>query len=104
MDVAGKSAVAVREAVSDFVELVARAVLGGVGVAVLMAVAILALSGGAQAATAKLDDAKSGTLLLRTEEAGIYSVAPQVSTEIGIRVSGMVARTRVTQLFHNPAA
>ena len=67
-----------------------------------MAVAILALSGGAVAAG--LNDAKTGTLLFRTGEAGQYVAAPKVSTEVGIAVHGMVARTTVTQVFHNPAA
>lgn len=42
----GFKAVQVREAVIDFTELMAKAVVGGVGVAVAMAVAILALTGG----------------------------------------------------------
>ncbi len=47
MDVTGRKGVPIREAVIDFTELMAKAVVGGVGVAVAMAVAILVLTGGA---------------------------------------------------------
>ena len=88
--------------VRDMAGLVARAFFGGLGAAVAMSLAILALSAGAQAAT--LNDAKTGELLLRSSTAGEYTVAPRVSTEVAIEVSGMVARTRVTQHFHNPGS
>src|SRR5947209_14119644 len=60
--------VAVREAMVDFVELLAKALLSGVGVALAMAVAILALSGGAMAAsnTVRINDTRTGTLLFPT--------------------------------------
>jgi Ca-activated chloride channel family protein len=86
----------------DWAGLVARAFFGGLGAAVAMSLAILALSAGAQAAT--LNDAKTGELFLRTPTAGEYTVAPRVATEVAIEVSGMVARTRVTQHFHNPGS
>jgi len=41
-----KPAVDVRDATIDFVELVAKAMLSGIGIAVAMAVAILVLTGG----------------------------------------------------------
>ena len=44
----GARAVMMRQAMGDLVELVARAVVSGVGVAVVMAVAILALAGGSR--------------------------------------------------------
>lgn len=88
--------------IGDMIELVFRAFVGGVAAAVAMSLAILALSATAQAAT--LDDAKTGELLLRTTTAGQYTVAPRVATEVAIEVSGMVARTRVTQHFHNPGS
>jgi Ca-activated chloride channel family protein len=49
-----------------------------------------------------VNDAKTGTLLLRT--GGELQPAPTVSTEVAIEVSGVIARTRVTQVFHNPGA
>ena len=89
-----------REALLDFAELVAKAFFGGLGVAIAMAVAILVLSPSAQAAGLP-GDAKTGTLMLRTTD-GAYLPAPKVSTEVGIEVVGMVARTRVSQVFQNP--
>jgi Ca-activated chloride channel family protein len=88
--------------VADMAELVARAFFGGLAAAVAMGAAILALSANAQAAT--LNDTKTGELLLRTDAAGQYATAPKVSTEVAIEVSGMVARTRVTQHFDNPGS
>jgi Ca-activated chloride channel family protein len=102
---AGRGTVQVQQAMVDFMELLAKAVLGGVGVAVVMSVAILMLSVEAHAAdTVGLNDAKSGELLFASGEAGRFVAAPKVSTEVAIEVHGMVARTRVTQVFHNPAA
>ena len=88
----------IQDLIEDFVELIAKAFFGGLGVAIVMSLAILAFSSTAQAA--KLNDAKAGQLLLSTD-AGTgaeaeFTVAPQVSTEIAIDVTGMVARTRVT--------
>jgi hypothetical protein len=45
-----------REAWVDFVELLAKAFFGGLGVAIVMAVVILAVSPGAQAASARVPD------------------------------------------------
>lgn len=87
-------------AVRDFIELVAKALLSGIGVGVAMALAILALSSAAQAAG--INDAKTGTLLLRSGDA--YAAAPKMSTEVAVEVTGIIARTRVTQVFHNPGA
>jgi Ca-activated chloride channel family protein len=96
----------IQDLIGDFVELIAKAFFGGLGVAVAMSLAVLAFSSGAQAA--KLNDAKAGQLLLSTDAGTApdaeFTVAPQVSTEIAIDVTGMVARTRVTQFFHNPGS
>ena len=81
----------------------AKAFFGGLGIAIAMALAILLLTPAAQAAgLASPNDAKTGTLLLKTD--GAYAAAPKVQTEVGIEVSGMVARTRVAQVFHNPGS
>ena len=87
-------------AITDFVELVAKALLSGIGVGVAMGIAILALSTGAQAAS--VNDARTGTLLFHTSQG--KTPAPKVSTEVAVEVTGMIARTRVTQVFHNPGA
>ena len=94
--------VKLQDAIGDLVELVAKAFFGGLGAAVAMSLAILMLSASVQAAT--VNDAKAGTLLLRTGGPDGLAVAPQVSTEVAIEVTGMIARTRVTQLFHNPGS
>jgi len=91
-----------REAILDFAELAAKAFFGGLGVAVAMALAILALAPSAQAAGMP-GEAKTGTLWLQQADGGA-ALAPKVSTEVGIDVTGMVARTRVSQVFHNPAS
>ena len=92
----------IEDLIADFAELIAKAAFGGLGAAVVMSIAILALSATAQAAT--LADAKAGALLLHTATPGQYDVAPQLSTEVAIEVTGMIARTRVTQHFHNPGS
>jgi Ca-activated chloride channel family protein len=89
------------QAIGDFAKLVAKAFVGGLGAAVLMSLAILALVPSARAASPA--DAKAGALFFRGE-GGAYEPAPQVSTEIAVEVTGMVARTRVIQRFHNPGS
>ena len=48
------------------------------------------------------DNAPPGSLLLETDRHGLYLPAPQLDTEIHLRVTGIVARALVTQRFHNP--
>ena len=90
------------EALRDFVVLGGKAMVSGVLVALALAFAAVVLASSAEAATVGLNDAKSGALLIRTDAAGEYEVAPTVETEVAIHVTGMIARTRVTQAFHNP--
>lgn len=45
----------------------------------------------------------SGSLLIRTDEAGKYFPAPVVAADVSITISGSVARTVVTQRFENPS-
>jgi Ca-activated chloride channel family protein len=89
-----------RAGIVDFLELGANAFVSGLIVAIALAVITLALATGAQAAA--LGEQKSGALLLRGAAAGEYTVAPMVETEVAIEVNGIVARTRVSQVFHNP--
>jgi Ca-activated chloride channel homolog len=86
----------------DFLDLACRALMGGVAAALCFALLALLLSFAASATTVGLNDAKTGQLLLRTETAGRYDLAPKLETEVAIQVSGLIARTRVTQVFHNP--
>ena len=89
-----------KAAIGDFLQLGANAFASGLLAAIVLAVITLALAGGAQAAV--LNDAKTGTLMLRTSTPGEYVVAPKVETEVAIQVTGMIARTRLSQVFHNP--
>jgi Ca-activated chloride channel family protein len=47
-------------------------------------------------------DTSQGSLLFKTEQPGIYLSAPAVKTDVRIKVSGMLARAKVTQTFRNP--
>jgi len=86
----------------DFLELACRAFMGGVAAALFFAMIALGLSLSANAAPVKVNDAKAGALLFKTGTPGEYRTAPQVETEVAIQVTGLIARTRVSQLFHNP--
>jgi Ca-activated chloride channel family protein len=93
---------AARAALVDFAVLGGKAVVSGIVVAVVLALATVVLAANAEAATVGLNDPKSGALLIRTGTAGQYTLAPTVETEVSIHVTGIIARTRVTQSFHNP--
>ena len=49
-----------------------------------------------------LNDMQQGSLLFRTEHHGVYSVAPNVDTDVEMKINGLVVRTKVTQVFNNP--
>ncbi|MFN2634967.1 MAG: marine proteobacterial sortase target protein [Thermoanaerobaculia bacterium] len=49
------------------------------------------------------EDAHAGALLLKTASPGLYLPAPVLDTDVSIRVTGMVARTTVSQRFRNSA-
>ena len=86
----------------DFARLVGQAIVGGIGVGIALALVALGLATSAQAQTVGLNDPRTGTLLLRTGVPGEYTVAPKAETDVAIHVTGIVARTRVAQTFHNP--
>ncbi len=58
---------------------------------------------GAARAQEKPFDPNRGGLLLRGEK-GVELPAPALGTTIEVRVTGVVARARVTQVFQNPTA
>src|SRR5438445_1875194 len=91
-----------RPGIVDFFELGANAFVTGLVAAVALAMIALALSTAARAAT--LDGQHTGALLVRPQSASDYAVAPKLETEVAIRVTGMIARTRLTQVFENPGA
>jgi len=47
-------------------------------------------------------EAKAGTLLVRTSDQSPMRPVPMVGTEVEIRVTGMIARSVITQHFKNP--
>ncbi|WP_407156899.1 marine proteobacterial sortase target protein [Bradyrhizobium sp. STM 3557] len=55
---------------------------------------------GPPAALTKPSDARSGALLLKTDDG--YRDAPRLGIDVDITVSGPTARARVTQVFRNP--
>jgi Ca-activated chloride channel family protein len=55
---------------------------------------------GPPAALTKPGDARSGSLLLKSDDG--YSDAPRLGIDVDITVSGPTARARVTQVFRNP--
>src|SRR6266852_2559094 len=56
----------------------------------------------AASAQVTLDEVKSGTLLLKTKQPGVYLAAPTVETDVDLHVRGMILRGEVTQRFLNP--
>src|SRR5262245_1235405 len=49
-------------------------------------------------AIAKLDDAKSGSLLIRTQDGG-FADANRLGIDVDLKVSGPTVRAKVTQIF-----
>src|SRR5438270_1427390 len=56
----------------------------------------------AASAQMTLEQVQSGTLLLKTNQPGVYVAAPTVATDVNLRVRGMILRGEVTQRFRNP--
>ncbi len=52
---------------------------------------------------ARLDQVQSGTLLVSTDQPGVFLPAPALETDVVIRVTGIVARATVRQRFANTA-
>jgi Ca-activated chloride channel family protein len=94
-------------ALSDFASLFARALLAGLTASLLLVVLTLLLARPAEAAAlpaSSLDSAKTGELMLATGETGKFTRAPRLETDVAITVTGMIARAKVIQHFHNPGA
>ncbi len=71
-----------------------------VGAAVLL-IAAVSLAGGARGATvAKPGEARSGSLLLKTD-GETYTEAARLGIDVDVTVSGPTLRARVTQVFRN---
>src|SRR5262245_59023423 len=50
-----------------------------------------------------LKDVTQGSLLFKTNQAGRYIPAPVLKTDVQIAVTGIIARTKLTQEFINPS-
>jgi len=85
----------------DFARFAAEAFAVGLVVSLALALAIFIVSTQAQAADASPLPGQ-GTLLLKGESATATVAAPLLFTDVDIAVSGMTARTTVTQRFANP--
>ena len=68
-----------------------------------LASAIEARAEARELAPMKASEAGQGTLLFRAKPSAETCAAPLLRTDVEIRVSGLVARTRVTQTFRNPS-
>ncbi len=77
-----------------------RALTALIGVAALLAAALLASSGARAATLARPSDARSGSLILKTEGEG-YTDAARLGIDVDVSVSGPTLRARVTQVFRN---
>ena len=51
----------------------------------------------------RIDECTTGSLLLRSAREGILLPAPTVDTQVDMRITGMVARVKLSQRFHNPS-
>ena len=91
----------VEAGLADFISLLGKAIVSGIAAGVILALLALGLATTASA-QAKPSEAKTGTLFFRTGAEGAFAAAPKVETDVVIHVTGVVARTRVAQTFHNP--
>jgi len=83
----------------DLIACVALAASVALATAIVLVATVLLLAGRAEAA-----EGPAGTLLLKRLDGGHAPSAPLLSTDVTFRVSGMVARARVVQTFHNASA
>jgi Ca-activated chloride channel family protein len=91
-----------RIVVADLIAFVGIALSIALTTAAILIAAVLLLAGRAEAASP--ETSKQGALLLRTLDGAEAPSAPLLSTDVTFRVSGMVARARVVQTFHNASA
>jgi len=87
---------------ADLIAFVGIALSIALTTAAVLIAAVLLLAGRAEAASP--ETSKHGALLLRTLDGAEAPSAPLLSTDVTFRVSGMVARARVVQTFHNASA
>lgn len=111
MDTPHRSMAFSRVVYLDFLRFVLAALAIGLAVGMVLSLLVLSTAAVARAAPLEAGDAatiekgevKQGALLLRTDKRGEYVAAPILATNVQMQVTGMVARARVTQKFHNPS-
>ncbi len=62
---------------------------------------LLSQSALSQTSPVRPDEVHAGALLFKTASPGLYLPAPVLDTDVSIRVTGMIARTTVSQHFRN---
>src|SRR5713226_5568811 len=69
-------------------------------IVILIPIAALAQEDERQLVT--MQQVKSGMMLLKTNQPGVYVAAPTVETDVKLHVRGLILRGEVTQRFRNP--
>ena len=88
------------DAIARILLFLAAAAMAAVGASLLLAL-MAGEAGAAEGVPMKPTEAQTGALFLKTAP-GETRAVPLVTTDADIRVSGMVARARVRQVFRNP--
>ena len=90
----------------DFLHVVLMGLVTGVMFSMAVTGVVFLLSGPAAAEEAPIlgdpGEARQGSLLFKSEEGCVR--APTLKTDVFMRVTGMLARVKVNQRFHNPSA
>lgn len=99
--------VAFNDLAGDFLKMLGVAVLSGLFFSLVAGLVVFLVASEAYAqpaaASAVPQNAKTGELMLRGAS-GQWTSAPKVETDVTMRITGPIARTRLTQTFHNPSA
>ena len=100
----------VRPIVVDFLGTLFITFCIGVTAAVVLGACVVLMAGEARGAAQvgemapmKASEAQQGALLFKSDSTGETFAAPLLSTDVAIKVSGMVARAQVKQIFRNPS-
>jgi Ca-activated chloride channel family protein len=98
----------VRPIVVDFLATLFITFCIGVATALVLGLCVMLMAGEAHGAAGELSpmktaQAQQGTLLFKSDAEGETFAAPLLSTDVAIRISGLVARAQVKQTFRNPS-
>jgi len=93
-----------RPIVVDFLATLFLTFCIGVATSIVLGACVVLMASearGAELAPMKPSEAQQGSLLFKSDETGETVAAPLLSTDVVIKVSGMVARAQVKQTFRN---